>query len=167
MEFPDALRQPVTDLPSARAWIEALHAARLAFHFDDDPSDCLRAYEFTEEQYEVIGARRDALYRFEWGPRPGLGMWYCPIGYLLRIEALAGELPGSGEREPFGSVTICDRGDDADYDYGAPGRFEVSEAGALLGRFDCYADIAAARPDLKAHPHFALCLSLETRELGR
>lgn len=155
-----ALRAPITDLASGKRWIEALHAEGLAFHFDDDPTDCLEGV-VSEADARVIGRQRDALYALQWGPRPGLGAWYCPIGYLMRVEALAGELPSDNEPLTHGALTVYDRDRAADYDYGAPGRFEVRRDGVSVGRFDCYADMAAAVPELLASEHFRLCVKLE------
>jgi hypothetical protein len=164
MALPAALREPVTDLASAKAWIAALLAADLAFHFDDDPSDCLSAFDFTDDEYEIIGARRDALYGLEWGPRAGLGAWYCPIGYLMHLERESGALEWSEERGlvmAFDDLTIVDRDDLPGYDYGAPGRFEVQRDGVTARAFDCYADLAAAFPCFMTSERFRLCLDLE------
>lgn len=164
MPFTEALRQPFTDIAGAKRWIDALHAAGLAFHFDDDPHDCL--YDLvTEEEAGAIYEQRTALYAFQWGPQPGLGFWYCPIGYLLSVERAGGQLPYSGEPTlAHGDLAVIDRDDHAPgYVYGEPGRYEVRRQGEAVGRFDSFAPMGEAFPELAACEHFRLCIQLETR----
>lgn len=82
--LPDALRAPITDLESAKAWLKALEEADLSFHLEDDPSDIilLRSGEpiFDPADVPLIRERVDSLYALDWGP------FECPIGYLLFLE---------------------------------------------------------------------------------
>jgi hypothetical protein len=91
--IPEALKAPITDLASAKAWIEALRAADLSFHFDDSPETVinLRSTEedarvFHDADCPLIRERVGQLYDHEWG------VFDCPIGFLLAIEAEAGTL---------------------------------------------------------------------------
>lgn len=156
--LPEALRAPITDLASAKRWIEALQAADLAFHFEDDPFDCLSRTGLSKASLAIIAARVRDLYDLEWGPRRGLGYWYCPIGYLLRVEKLRGDPdapavdqavgyePGAEVWERVGDLVMIDRDCCPAYDYGAPGRYEVHEGGACVGAYDTPLDAFAAHP---------------------
>lgn len=76
-----SLRAPINNLAEAKAFIEALHAEGLMWHFDDDPVDCLHETSplVRREHAVLLGIQRDRLYDFEWGE------FECPIGYALHI----------------------------------------------------------------------------------
>lgn len=91
--IPEALHAPVTDLASAKAWIAALHAADLSFHFEDSPETVinLRSTEpdprvFHDADCPLLRERVAALYEQEWG------VFNCPIGYSLALLAEEGTL---------------------------------------------------------------------------
>lgn len=115
--LPEACRKPITDLASAISWIEALCAADLGFHFEDDPEDILSGPDseptFSEKDLPLIRECVELLYEQEWG------VWNCPIGYMLAYEAFAGsfdiwakndlvDLPDGGSA----SVAFVGRGED-------------------------------------------------------
>lgn len=83
--FPTDLFKPITDRASADAWIEALHAAGMGFHFDDDPGDIVwnGGREATAAEADLLRYQRNSLYAEvkDWG------LFDCPIGYLLAVEA--------------------------------------------------------------------------------
>jgi len=159
----DALRAPITDLASGKAWIDALHAADAVFHFEDSPDDITRGglstHErlFADEDVALISERVDALYALEWGPKPGMGKHYCPIGYSLTLlpfnehNQAEGCLPGVEEVVRSGNLRLLDCASAADYDYGSPGRFtveDVSEDGGHIGDYDTTDEALAANPAL-------------------
>jgi len=80
--LPAALRATIDSLPRAMAFIEALDANGLLFHFEDDVRDCLWGVELTDEDLDILSSQRDALYAddFEWGE------FECPIGYALHVS---------------------------------------------------------------------------------
>jgi hypothetical protein len=156
----DALRAPITDLASGKAWIDALHAADAVFHFEDDPGNITQAGGgdlFADEDVALIRERVDALYAIEWGPKPGMGREYCPIGYSLTLlpfdedNQAEGCLPGVEEVFRSGNLRLLDCAAAADYEYGAPGRFtveDVSEDGGHIGDYDTTDEALAANPAL-------------------
>lgn len=77
----DQLKQPIADLEGAKAFIAALEAEGLSWHFDDCPVDCLHETNphVSREDAELLGRQRDRLYDFDWGA------YECPIGYALHV----------------------------------------------------------------------------------
>lgn len=80
---------PITDLAGGKAWIEALYAADLLFHFEDSPEN-IHNYApgyvdhgrtFTDEQCPLIRQRVAELYDLDWSPAGH----ECPIGYALEV----------------------------------------------------------------------------------
>jgi hypothetical protein len=89
--LPEALLAPITDLPSAKAWLDALCAADLSFHLEDSPETVINVRTdervFRDEDCALLRERVSTLYGFEdWG------VFNCPIGYLLAEEARRGVL---------------------------------------------------------------------------
>lgn len=78
---------PITDIASAKAWIEALYAAEMLFHFEDSPTEIGNRVNvewvplWTPEQAKLVAARRDELYDLDWSE---VGH-ECPIGYALEV----------------------------------------------------------------------------------
>jgi hypothetical protein len=94
VRLPDALRVPVTDAASGRAWVRALVAAGLEFHLDDDPATIVRK---VDGRYERLFNPADAvliettvarLYELPTGTWGSSGC--CPNSYL--IDNLADEV---------------------------------------------------------------------------
>src|SRR5690606_29339030 len=89
--LPEALRAPITDLASGKAWLEALSAADLTFHLEDDPADIVSGLTgertFRDEDVPLLRRRVAELYRLDWG------IYDCPIGYTLVLCAEAGRIP--------------------------------------------------------------------------
>lgn len=86
------LRMPVTDRPEAEAFITALHAADLLYHFDDSAVDCLHESNalVSREAAEAIQDRVNACYD-AW-EASGADMWDdCPIGHALKVLDHTGE----------------------------------------------------------------------------
>jgi hypothetical protein len=74
---------PITDLPSAMAWVDGLTRAGLMFHFEDSPDQIEHAGSaepfFTPEEWPVLEDRVATMYALDW-PEHG-----CPIGYALEV----------------------------------------------------------------------------------
>lgn len=67
----DALRIPVTDLTSAKVWLDALAAAGSDFHLDDDPSTIIKGGSgghllFRREDHEFIREQVKAVHAQDW-----------------------------------------------------------------------------------------------------
>lgn len=79
--LPDGLFALIEDRPSAEAWIKALGAAELMFHFEDDPSDISwgNGWEPTPAEVALLKHQVARLYEQEWGDLE------CPIGYALLV----------------------------------------------------------------------------------
>lgn len=155
--LPEALRAPITNLDEAKAWIAGLLAAKLAFHFEDDATDCLDGV-IIQRDAKLVNLRVAELYTLEWGPRPGLGKWYCPIGYLMSLEPFLeinqadGCLPGVQVFDRNGDLFLYDCQHCSDYVYGAPGRFSVIDEGpdgGHVGDYDTPEEAYAANPGLQ------------------
>lgn len=152
--LPDALRAEISDMASAKEWIRQLWAAGLGYHFDDGADDCLSAV-LSPEDCATVNDKVGDLYELEWGPRPGLGYWYCPLGYLgvaMGFEAAnqaEGFPTGCTETTRRAGLVLLDGEHRAGYEYGAPGRFLVmTEAGAEVGAYDTPEEAEAANPAL-------------------
>lgn len=82
--LPDELRADITDLESAKRWIEALQKHDLEFHFDDDPSDIedIRTHTrtFHDADVPLIQDRVHKLFAQQWG------LYECPHGYALALQ---------------------------------------------------------------------------------
>ncbi len=78
---------PIATIADAKAFIEALHAAGLMFHFEDSPESIGNTVNgewvrsFTDEQAEELTERVAELYDLDWSV---VGE-ECPIGYALTI----------------------------------------------------------------------------------
>lgn len=80
---------PLKAIEQAKAWIEALHAADLLFHFEDSP-ETIHYYApgyvdhgrtFTDAQCKLLRKRVAELYDLDWSPAGH----ECPIGYALEV----------------------------------------------------------------------------------
>lgn len=141
--LPDALRAPITDLASGKAWIKALVAADMAFHLEDDPGSIINFHTeerlFAKKDVPLIRARVASLYSMNWGPDP---MYYCPIGYMMSVEPFNSENQAEGFEEgaeiefQLGKAKIIDRAHCASYEYGEPGRYELFIGKTSKGRFN-------------------------------
>lgn len=86
--LPEALFAEVHDRASAEAWIEALNAARMGFHFEDDPATIIwhegpggGPWSPSAEEIALLKEQVRRLYEVkDWGA------FECPIGYLLAVE---------------------------------------------------------------------------------
>lgn len=80
MTLPSTLTSPIETLDDGRAWIRALIAADLLFHFEDSPESILAGVDgkplFAPHDVPLIKRQIAALYRLEWPDG-------CPIGYAL------------------------------------------------------------------------------------
>lgn len=76
-----SLETPITDLASAKKWIEELQDAGLMFHFDDSVEEVIWDRTMSVEDLKVLDEQRNRLYTsgFEWGK------YGCPIGYALHV----------------------------------------------------------------------------------
>lgn len=96
------LRIPVTNRATGEAWIKALFAAKMAFHFEDDPADIINVHEneetFLDADLDFLREQVAALYALEWDG------YDCPIGFLLAVMAFAGDAPiwDAGAEVEFG-----------------------------------------------------------------
>jgi hypothetical protein len=156
--LPDSLRAPITDKASAMAWVRALAATDFAWHFDDSTDDVFDDV-LSEDDQQLLSARRDALYTFGWGPDGDAnslqGYWYCPIGFLASCEPFnahnqaEGFEAGAVEFLTGDGLVLLDFEHVESYAYGDPGRFRVfTEAGQHLGSYDMPEDAEAAHPCL-------------------
>lgn len=89
--LPESLRAPITDMASATAWLDALVAADLTFHLEDDPAEIVNCRTdeptFLKADHGLLRERVGQLYAIsDWG------VWNCPIGYLLAAEAVNGKI---------------------------------------------------------------------------
>jgi len=89
--LPEAVKAPVTTEAEARAWIETLYRAGLAFHFDDDPAEMeergTRQRTFRRDEVQIVRDRLDEVYGFN----------FCPHGVLIDlIEAAESKATGEG-----------------------------------------------------------------------
>jgi hypothetical protein len=89
--LPEALRAPITDLASGKAWLDALIGADLSFHLEDSPEEIVIGLSgerlFHKADHQLIRERVASLYGFkDWG------VYDCPIGYMLAEEAARGML---------------------------------------------------------------------------
>lgn len=87
ISLPAELLVEVKDRASAEAWITALVAADLMFHFEDSPSTIINMATdkpiFTKPGAEIVTARVASLYEQEWGDLE------CPIGFALTLPGVA------------------------------------------------------------------------------
>lgn len=90
--LPALCREPITSFEGAKAWIDALVAADLDFHFEDDPGTIINLANdipiFLASDVPLIRERVATLYGYDWGDHE------CPIGYQLdRIDARDARVP--------------------------------------------------------------------------
>lgn len=96
-KLPEALFKGIWSRDDAEAWIEALLAAGMGWHFDDDPTQGINWADglvVSDLDARLLKCQRDALYSASvgsWGP------FECPIGYVLAVEACAAADPVDGE----------------------------------------------------------------------
>lgn len=81
------IAMPVTTRPEAEAWIEALMAAGLDYHFDDGAVDCLHGNGLvTYDDAVAINLHVQACY-IAW-EQSGADLYHdCPIGHCLKVLA--------------------------------------------------------------------------------
>jgi alkylation response protein AidB-like acyl-CoA dehydrogenase len=89
MTIPELIAMPIKTRPEAEAFIAALFAARLGYHFDDGAVDCLHGNNLcTVEEAEAIEEQVNACYMaFEWSNADMAND--CPIGHALKVMELA------------------------------------------------------------------------------
>lgn len=79
------LAMPVNDRPQAEAFIAALVALNLDYHFDDGAVDCLhRNGHVTLSEAQQIDAKIDACYCV-WRASGADLRTDCPIGHVLKL----------------------------------------------------------------------------------
>jgi hypothetical protein len=87
-DFSAALRT-VTD---GKAFIEALHASDMLFHFEDNPENIIKGRNgeplFTRIESKQVRQRVAELYAMDWAT---VGH-ECPIGYALEVMERAGTI---------------------------------------------------------------------------
>lgn len=75
----------ITTIAQGKAFIEALHAAEMMFHFEDSPENIISGATggplFTEAESKMVRQRVDELYALDWA---AIGH-ECPIGYALEV----------------------------------------------------------------------------------
>lgn len=74
-----AEKQTIQSFEEAAAYIDALAAADLLFHFDDDAADCLSAHGLTDEQLEAITHNVAQLFEVDWQAHG----YDCPFDYVI------------------------------------------------------------------------------------
>jgi hypothetical protein len=80
------LALPVNDRPQAEAFIAALRALNLGYHFDDGAVDCLHGNGLVPlDEAKEIDAKIDACY-CAWRASGADLQHDCPIGYLLALD---------------------------------------------------------------------------------
>lgn len=76
---------PLLTIDAAKAWIEAMDAAGMMFHFEDSPDSILKGGTdsplFSEEESEDVAERVAELYELDWT----VTGHECPIGYALQV----------------------------------------------------------------------------------
>jgi hypothetical protein len=76
---------PITTLDQAKAWIAALYAADMMFHFEDSPDSIVKGATgealFTADEAGAVSERVAELYALDWA----LAGHECPIGYALEV----------------------------------------------------------------------------------
>ena len=82
--LPEGLRTVPTDLKSAKKWLDALVAAGMDFHLEDNPSDIVCGDKggvmlFDAAVIPHIRACQKALYAQTWPKK-----YDCPIGYMMK-----------------------------------------------------------------------------------
>lgn len=75
------IRHTLRTVDDGIRYIDALHAAGLLYHFDDDPADCLAAYDLSTEQYDAIEHNSAQLADLDWRSAG----WDCPFEYALSL----------------------------------------------------------------------------------
>ena len=86
--------EPVTDLASAKMFIDILADNGLMFHFKDGPEDVIWALpperQPTEADTQALRHRADECYKasIDWSQDGG-----CPIGYCLICLGNTGDIP--------------------------------------------------------------------------
>lgn len=73
-------KQTLKSFEDVSSFIDALAEAGLLFHFDDEPADCLRAHDLTDEQIEAIKHNVAQLSEVDWSAAG----YECPFDYILR-----------------------------------------------------------------------------------
>lgn len=92
-ELPEVMRAEISDRPSAEAFLRALHAEGLDYHFDDGAVDCLHGNGLVDEPCAMwIDSQVDACYA-AWTASGADLEHDCPIGFMLKLMDEAGELP--------------------------------------------------------------------------
>ena len=90
---PDFSRKILT-INHGKRFIEALNAADLMFHFEDDPADVGNRVDgqwvrtFSDEEAKHLNKRLTELYNLNW---KAVGH-ECPIGYALEVMRKSGAL---------------------------------------------------------------------------
>jgi len=78
------LSSPITTLHDGKAWITALHARGMMFHFEDDPAEIIMIADgarlFSDDECDMVRDRIDELYALDWSAHRG-----CPIGFALEL----------------------------------------------------------------------------------
>lgn len=84
MTIRPAIAAPISDLASAKAWIDGIVNAGLDFHFDDNPDSIvnLRTGEstFTPAEWPILRQRVASLRSFD---SADWAAFDCPIGYMI------------------------------------------------------------------------------------
>lgn len=159
----------VTDLDSAKRWIDALVAAGLSFHLEDNAVEVLEGQIRTGAAI-LFNVNRRRCYGFEWGPASApKDSAFCPIGYMMSVEPFnpenqaPGSLPGvteyfraTSEAGVEWALYDCIHG--GEVEYGGEGRYslhiEAHPEGDIpcghVGEYDTADQAFEANPEFKA-----------------
>lgn len=72
-------KHTLTSFEDAAKYIDALAAANLIYHFEDDAADCLSAHNLTDEQIEAITYNVAQLFDIDWKA----SNYSCPFDYVI------------------------------------------------------------------------------------
>ena len=72
-------KQTLASFEDAAKYIDALAAADLLYHFEDDAADCLSAHNLSDEQIEAITHNVTQLFSIDWESAG----YDCPFDYMI------------------------------------------------------------------------------------
>lgn len=92
-DLPDEMRRPIGDRREAEAFLRALKAQGLDYHFDDGALDCLYGNKLVDRRCANFIDEQIAACYAAWEASGADLMDDCPIGFMLKLMDEAGELP--------------------------------------------------------------------------
>lgn len=132
--MPADLFREIHDRPTAEAWIRALHAAGMMFHFEDDPATIIwhrgpagGPWSPSAEEIAVLKLQVSKLYEQDWGDLD------CPIGFALTLDGVSADATGEVEIATYDRLPAEERVVVAESAEIARAVSDAVEAGVLHG----------------------------------